>query len=243
MKQTAPFRFLVVVVGSWVAFRLVVLLPDWTSNAGQALQSPGVEEAEPTTAAEVQPTPESLEPTWALAAPSKVGPSRALAFGSDPQPVRLAGADEHPSSAILFLPRARGPEPSAALIPIIRAQPVQARAEPISPAAFPALPLPTGSASRWSGSAWVFARDGSGVALAPGGVLGAGQAGARVTYRIAGGAHRPLALSRRIYAPLDQPEGAEVALGSAGNRSPGYLCTFWPSAASGWVGTVARISV
>jgi hypothetical protein len=68
-------------------------------------------------------------------------------------------------------------------------------------------------ASRWSGSAWLFVRDGGGGDLAPGGTLGGSQAGARLTFRINDDSRRPLALSARAYVPLDRPEGAEAAVG------------------------------
>jgi hypothetical protein len=78
----------------------------------------------------------------------------------------------------------------------------------------PPAPLPVrASASRWSASAWLFLRDGGGGGLAPGGTLGGSQAGARINYRLNGDHERSLALSARLYAPVDQPEGAEAALG------------------------------
>lgn len=44
-------------------------------------------------------------------------------------------------------------------------------------------------------------------------MLGGSQAGARVTYRVAGGSARPLGASFRIYAPLDNNRGAEASAG------------------------------
>lgn len=69
--------------------------------------------------------------------------------------------------------------------------------------------------SRWSGSAWLFVRetaaaDGN---LVPGGTLGGSQAGGRLAYRLNNDVRRPLAITGRLYAPLERPEGAEVALG------------------------------
>jgi hypothetical protein len=63
--------------------------------------------------------------------------------------------------------------------------------------------------SRWSVSAWALLRSGGERQLATGGVLGGSQAGMRATYRLRDG----LAVSGRAYAPIDTPEGAEVALG------------------------------
>ena len=56
-------------------------------------------------------------------------------------------------------------------------------------------------------------RDESGSGLVPGGTLGGSQAGARAVYRLNGDASRPIALSARLYAPLERPEGSEAALG------------------------------
>lgn len=74
-----------------------------------------------------------------------------------------------------------------------------------------AAALPAGRrAARWSASAWVLVRDGeSQAALAPGGTLGGSQAGARLLYRLGGG----VALSGRVYVPLRQSRGAELAAG------------------------------
>lgn len=75
----------------------------------------------------------------------------------------------------------------------------------------PALPTPRG-ARPWSLSAWLFVRDGGSQGLAPGGMLGGSQAGARATYRIAG-TRAPLALSLRVSTPLADARGAEAAGG------------------------------
>jgi hypothetical protein len=80
---------------------------------------------------------------------------------------------------------------------------------PPAPAAAPAR----AGARRWSLSAWSFVRRGEAQPLAVGGLLGGSQAGARLTYRVAGGPARPLALSLRAASPLRRPAGAEAALG------------------------------
>jgi hypothetical protein len=61
-------------------------------------------------------------------------------------------------------------------------------------------------------SAWAFLRGGGTASLAPAGMLGGSQAGARATYRIAG-RERPLSLSLRASAPLERPRGVEAAAG------------------------------
>lgn len=86
------------------------------------------------------------------------------------------------------------------------------------PAALPSAPIgvPLGSPptnSRIAGSTWLFIREDGPAALAPGGMLGGSRAGATISYRLNRDAGRPLALSARIYAPLDALDGAEVAAG------------------------------
>jgi len=79
----------------------------------------------------------------------------------------------------------------------------------------PPAPVPAAaSRTRWSASAWLYLREGdAGRGLAPGGTLGASQAGARLAYRLNRDPARPLALSARFYLPLDRTQGAEAALG------------------------------
>ena len=77
----------------------------------------------------------------------------------------------------------------------------------------PALAVPAAGAGRWSGSAWIFLRDGQAAALAPAGTLGGSQAGARLTYRINDDSARPLAFSGRFYSPVESLRQAEAALG------------------------------
>jgi hypothetical protein len=81
-------------------------------------------------------------------------------------------------------------------------------------AAPPAIAVaPADRRSRWSLSAWLFARHGSGEAgLVPAGTLGGSQAGARLTYRL-GGRPGDLSLSLRGYAPLSNRRAAEAAAG------------------------------
>jgi hypothetical protein len=75
------------------------------------------------------------------------------------------------------------------------------------------LALRTVRGSRpWTVSAWAFLRRGGGATLAPGGILGGSQAGARATYRIAG-SQAPLSLSLRVTVPVERTRGAEAAAG------------------------------
>lgn len=80
-----------------------------------------------------------------------------------------------------------------------------------SPPLFPALlpPPRTSIGSRWSGSAWLIARDGRTVGV-PGGQLGASQAGIRILYAL--DRDRRWAISGRVSAPLSG-RGKEAAVG------------------------------
>jgi hypothetical protein len=65
------------------------------------------------------------------------------------------------------------------------------------------------SASRWTASAWLHARSGDAPTLAPGGLLGGGQAGTRLGYRLS----PTFQITGRVAAPLRKLAGAEAALG------------------------------
>jgi len=78
------------------------------------------------------------------------------------------------------------------------------------------------AASRWSGSAWVFAREGSGNrSLAALGQLGGSQAGARVRWQVNPGEQLRTALYGRVSTPLDDLSGAEAAIGAEWHPLPG----------------------
>ena len=87
-------------------------------------------------------------------------------------------------------------------LPAVEAAPVQ-----------PAAKYAATHVSRWTGAAWVFTRGGGEAQLAPGGLLGGSQAGARFTYRLNDDPTRALALSARLYSPLNSTAGSEAALG------------------------------
>ncbi len=182
-----PLRFLALVVGGWVCIRAAMLAPGWWKPAEPAGRPPGA------------PTP------TAIAAPPPLAPAAAMHARRPPIPrppplvrerqrARPAFAAALPAMHFALKPgRALPGPPSAGLVP----------AGPPSPA------RPAG-AGRWSGSAWLLLRRDRGVAaLAPGGTLGGSQAGARILYRY----RRNVALSGRLYAPLQRLSGAEAAFG------------------------------
>lgn len=78
------------------------------------------------------------------------------------------------------------------------------------------------TASRWSGSTWMFVREGSGNrALAALGQLGGSQAGARLRWRVNSGEQLRTALYGRVSSPLDDLDGAEAAIGAEWHPLPG----------------------
>lgn len=210
MSGPAPLRFLVLVVGGWVGFRLVMLAPDWIG--GEAEGAPARAEAVSAAAepAALIPAPSpSQAPGWA-SAPILRPDFFSLGRGGGALAVQ---AEQQVMPALLPFPTA------AAVTPPVRAlgpETLQAYAPAIpQPTPLP-LPLPRRASreSRWSASAWLFLRGGGGSGgLAPGGTLGGSQAGARLAYRLNGDPGRPLAISARLYAPLERPRGAEAALG------------------------------
>jgi hypothetical protein len=207
MKGPAPLRFLALVMVGWVGFRLIALAPDWTGASGVL--------AEPAPAAPRPPVRE-----WARAQSETEAPvvaqlrARFLAETiRQPRiwprllipPAPAQPALESPQLPIIPLP----PAPPL-IIPSVRI------AVPLSLAAVstPLVPRAALLPGRWSASAWLLLRRSDGGAnLAQGGTLGGSQAGARLAYRVNDDPARPLALSARIYAPLERPQGAEAAIG------------------------------
>lgn len=200
MKAAPPIRFLALAVGGWMAFRVAVLVPDWwPSSTGPAFAEPEETVIASTPEAPVTFVPGTRSSTF-------ISPARLVArpkhsAGSRWERHVINGPGPRPTPGF----PARGTEPGSP------SPPAQAASAPV-PVAFAAPSAPR--AGRWSGSAWLLIRpemDGS--ALAPASELGGSQAGARLLYRIGGGAARPLALSGRAYLPVDRPAGAEAAVG------------------------------
>lgn len=205
-----PLRFLALIVGGWTTLRIVALAPGWAGKA------PEVAVLEP-------PVPIAAEGP-PVRDPELVTFQPPLGAGRDPffarssgvwrrlpsKPARTSWAILVPVSAPQSSP-IRSEQPVAAFLP-----PPPRNLAQLFP---PASPQPR--ERRWAGSAWVFFRDGdTGSALVPAGELGGSQAGLRLTYRLAG-RRAPLALSGRLYLPLERPEGAEAALGLDWRPLPG----------------------
>lgn len=195
-----PLRFLGVVLGGWVAVRVMLL-----SQAG-----PGVELATTPT-----PKPPSAPSPSAPVAWASIPPALPLAA---PRPRSFTVATAHPSVGAPWQRHPGDPDRVAlALLGLTRLGP----SEPVgvvaavreNPATTPALafPKPAPGASRLSGSVWLVARAGNGLGQSPlGGQLGGSQAGIRVAYAV--DRQRRVALVGRIATPL-AGSGREAAAG------------------------------
>lgn len=195
-----PLRFLGLVLGGWVAVRVVTLWP-----APPALPALDRE-------AEQRDDTVLRYPELAALGPARLGPWLP-AHGPVPRP--LVRPILVPTLAPAAKPAAHSSrvDPSrvaVALLALTRFDPA-----PIDPLqGFSAAPIPDPAAvigdRRWSGTAWVIGRGGDGLGAGPqGGQLGGSQAGARLAYRLGD----RLALAGRIAVPLAGP-GSEAALGA-----------------------------
>jgi hypothetical protein len=191
MSGAAPLRFLGLVLGGWVAARAALLAPTlWPAE--QATPAP--------------PDEPIVSPPRIAIIPPRSGPFSL--FRQEPArhsatSRKALGAARRVQSATavpLEPPAFAGPQPSR--LPL-RIAPAARTAQPLVSA--PAIAL----ASRWSGSAWTLVRRGESRQLASAGTLGGSQVGARIAYRL----RDNLSLSGRFYMPLNEPAGAEAALG------------------------------
>lgn len=187
-----PLRFVGAVLGGWVGLRVVLLWPQLDPPA-PVLRA-------------IAPAPVALVPRASPTPPAAVRHGW-VGLAELPRPRVAAGAAYRRSAdptrvalALLGLVRFGDPapvdEPRATL-------PGLPRPIPLAP--------PERAPSRWSGSAWLVARGGAGVA--PGGLggqLGGSQAGARLAYLV-DRKHR-IALAARVTSPLGRGL-REAALG------------------------------
>lgn len=185
-----PLRFLLVLLGGWVAFRV-----------GAFMLWPGVPVAELPAAIfadAVGVAPAPAMDRGEVADP----PIRPQLFRVDTYRRPVPDPKEEPAVALALASGPRAPAETSRPAPPARAIDLPPDVGP------PALTPP--AASRWSASAWLLLRDdGGATVLAPGGTLGGSQAGARLLYRVGAG----FSLSGRAYAPLRRTAGSEAALG------------------------------
>lgn len=213
MKHGAPVKFLILLIGGWTCIRLVASAPYWgptdftNSQPRSRIAARGAISA--SLAAQRMPASRmvSSDPNSGRLDPLR---SPAITQGtstSDSWRTRLAlratapAAGATPRSAPVVPARVRSPMPSLAANP-----PAPAWAAPLPPAA-------SSPPSRLTGSAWLLVRRDGEKGLAPGGVLGGSQVGARLIYRINGDHRRPLSVSARLYSPLRRRAVAEAAIG------------------------------
>lgn len=194
-RPPPPLRFLGLVVGLWVCGRIALLAPQaWVEPGRAAPAAPGVRPLE-----------------LVVGPPNALSAVRAEAGGgAEAKAEQALLAQRDAAGALLF-----------AQVPIASARaraeslPMSVRQE-VPPSLRPATApsVLARAPSRWSASAWALARGGEGeAALAPGGTLGGSQAGARLLYRLNGNPARPLSVSARLYSPLRDRRGAEMAVG------------------------------
>lgn len=184
-----PLRFLALVSVGWVGMRVAILWSE-TGSLPEAIRrfaSPAVASLPPREAAPTVPLKAVAPLASAPAARHAAAPPR---YVGDPVRMRMAllnllqfGEAEYTDSPVT-----------------------------LAPALFPAAPQQRSGpvADRWSASAWVTARPGSGLAVAPGGQLGGSQAGVRLVYLL--DPERRVALFGRFVTPLSGP-GREATLG------------------------------
>jgi hypothetical protein len=211
MKGPAPVRFLAVVVGCWIAVRVVVWLPEWipAPAAERVARAPVPAHAGPPVLPSVRPreaprhqaTLARARLSWPLAASGT-----RIAAGGPPPLVPVPTETRRPLAPVPAVLPAPSP-------PAIAPRPAPHAVSPLLPPLSVTGTAPRqDKASRWSASAWLFLREG-GSGLAPGGTLGGSQTGGRLRYRVNEDPRRPLAISGRVYLPLERAQGAEVALG------------------------------
>lgn len=183
-----PLRFLALVSVGWVGMRVAILWSE-TGSLPEAIRrfaSPSVaslprREAAPAVPLEVAAPKRASTPAGHRSAPPR--------YVGDPVRMRMALLN------LLQFGEAEYTDSPAALAPAVFPAAAQQRAGPVD---------------RWSASAWVTVRPGSGLAVAPGGQLGGSQAGVRLVYLLDPG--RRIALFGRFVTPLSGP-GREATLG------------------------------
>lgn len=202
-----PLRFLGLVLGGWVAVRVVMLWP-----------APPAIHLDATRASLAVPQRDDAENDVVLRYPelAALGAVRQEPWLPATGPAPRSAARVSAAPLVMPPPEPRPARPgvdprrvAVALLALTRFDP----APPALPQELPATPArdpaPRPGAAPWSGSAWLIARGGAGLGAGPqGGQLGGSQAGARIAYHVAD----RIALIGRVAAPLQGP-GSEAALG------------------------------
>lgn len=194
-------RFLLGWIGLWAGIRATLV---WTGLGATAGLAGGHRAAPPRPRFASTPPPAvgRLAMTTPKVAIAWLPPQAAPRHGSSPlpRPARPAAADPSPLPA------------ETISRPVVPAAACEREGVDAAPLASVALAEPR-APSRWSASAYLFVRPGSGRAsLAAGGELGGSQAAARIAYQLNRAGPVRTAVAARLYAPL-AGKGAEAALG------------------------------
>jgi hypothetical protein len=192
-----PLRFLALLLGGWIAMRVVLMWPAADAIVEAAKQH--VRGSPPVVAVAVIPLGRPQVARVSLRLPAAA--HRVTVVIRDVPPIAVA--DRAPPTgrpdpdrvalALLGLVHFTGPPSQTVLLsggPVGRA--------------------PLAGSRRWTASAWLVARGEGAATLAPGGTLGGSQAGLRVAFRPF--TDQPVALFARASRPL-QSRGAEAAVG------------------------------
>lgn len=198
-----PLRFLLLALGGWASARTLFLVPGWWEApvaVAEQRMAPASVAAETIVRSEMLPSSPTKVALTDIR--SSRGKSRGVGRVLVPASPSLTRALQ-----VAHLAAAAAVRPATSLGTNEAWRPAPM---PVAPAA---LPQPIASSRRWSVSAWAFMRRGDSPVLAPGGLLGGGQAGVRIGYRINADSARPLAVTARLYLPTRQRRAAEAAVG------------------------------
>ncbi len=196
-RVSHPLRALGVVLGGWTAARVVALWPAATSAVMPAID---VAKADPAPAPAIAIP---LSDNVPLFAERRLTSPRLRALAK----VRLATAQAMPTTIAatpVAMASAVGPPAFLTAAPSDSPQ--------VSTPIAPGLPIAASPPQRWSGSAWALMRGDSAASLASGGQLGGSQIGMRLFFTPG---PEMLAITARVSAPLNQPNGREAAIGLA----------------------------
>ncbi len=191
-----PLRFLGLVAVGWVGMRVAMLWPAGPVSAIRAIAPIGAARAHTVAAPLPQRAERALLAGIAPVAPRVTPPAAAPGHVFDARRAQALMLD------LLHFGDAERADRGSVVAEATAPEPRPWRRSP---------------GSRWSGSAWIVARGGSGTAAAPGGQLGGSQAGVLLSYLI--DPTRRIAAFGRVTAPLRGP-GREAAIGVTWQPTP-----------------------
>ena len=203
IHRSRPLRFVVIVVGGWIAVRVVML---WPADATDPIIS---------TRGAFSPVRHYPDRHAGLDPASSATSGVACYSGCRVKPgmtVRLQKAALGDRATPFSNLRAIGSTfaPPAAILPVDFNVPPKIEPSPAIVSTLSPNPIGPPAPSRWSGSAWLIARGGGGAAVPFAPQLGGSQAGARITYAL--GASRRVALAARVSTALAMTQ-REAAIG------------------------------